>query len=101
MSASKAADLIRGQLSQRALIKLKDDGNIGLYNLANENEHLKKNDTTLYSFESLVDDIVTEFDLAKKSTGTERKPLPTGNEPTDKPNGATGLAAKLAAVTAS
>jgi hypothetical protein len=99
MPAAKAAELIRGQISNRAALKLKEDGNIGLYKLGTEDEHLKKNDTTLYSFEALVDDIVTEYDLAKKSGGTERKKAEGGggNEPNPDPKkpASFGLAAAL------
>lgn len=99
MPASKAAELIRGQLSSRALLQLKEDGNIGLYKLGSEGEHLKKNDTTLHTIESLVEDIVSEFELAKKSGGTEVKPLPSGGQTPEAPKGkqpaSAGLAAKM------
>lgn len=100
MSATKAAELIRGQLSQRALLQLKEDGNIALFKLGSEGEHLKKNDTTLHTIESLVDDIVNEFELAKKSGGTETKPLPGGGTQPTEPTGgkkpaSAGLAAKM------
>ena len=99
MPATKAAELIRGQLSQRALLQLKEDGNIGLYKLGAEGEHLKKNDTTLHTIESLVEDIVSEFELAKKSGGTEVKPLPNGGQQPSAPQGkqpaSAGLAAKM------
>lgn len=104
MPAAKAAELIRGQISSRAALKLKEDGNIGLYKLGTEDEHLKKNDTTLYSFEALVDDIVTEYDLAKKSGGTERKQAQGAAEPqpNDKSKPASfGLAAALEKVAVS
>lgn len=78
MPAAKAAELIRGQITSRAALRLKEDGNIGLYKLGTEDEPLKKNETTLYSFDALVDDVVNEFDLAKKSAGTEKKPAGNG-----------------------
>jgi len=80
MSAAKAAELIRGQITSRAALRLKEDGNIGLYKLGTDDEPLKKNETTLYSFDALVDDVVNEFDLAKKSNGTEKKTPPAGGK---------------------
>ena len=100
--ATAAAELIRGQLSNKALLRLKEDGNIGLYDLANSDTPLKKNDTTLQTFEGLVDDLVNTYGLAKKSNGTEQKQGGNGTPPqTDNiKTGATGLAAKMASVVA-
>jgi uncharacterized protein YggU (UPF0235/DUF167 family) len=96
----KAAELIMGQLSKKAQLRLKEDGNIALFD-ALKDEPLKKNDTTLQTFEGLVGDLVEEYGLAKKSEGTERKPIPTETQKTNTPPaiGATGLAAKMAQVT--
>ena len=94
MPASKAAELIRGQISSRAALKLREDGNISLYKLGTEDEPLKKNDTTLYSFEALVDDVVNEYGIAKKSEGTERRTATTTAD--TKPNGRTPVSGGLA-----
>ena len=93
----KAADLLMGQLSKKAELRLKEDGNIALWDVV-KNENLKKTDTTLQTFEGLVGDLVEEFGLAKKSEGTERKPMPTGTQTQTQTTGATGLAAKFAQV---
>jgi len=99
--ATAAAELIRGQLSNKALLRLKEDGNIGLYDLANSDTPLKKNDTTLQTFEGLVDDLVNTYGLAKKSNGSETKQATTTQTQTDNiKTGATGLAAKMASVVA-
>lgn len=83
MNASKAAELIRGKISEKAALKLREDGNIALFKLGTEDEPLKKNDTTLYSFDALVDDLVKEYELPeKKSEGTQRK---GGADPKDPP----------------
>lgn len=95
---AKIAELLKGQLSAKAMLKLKEDGNIGLYDIANPDTPLKKNETTLHSFEGLIDEMVNDYGLSKKSNGTTKVVL-GGNEPT-KPNeiktGASGLEAKLA-----
>ncbi len=97
MPANKAAELIRGQISQRAALKLKEDGNIGLYKIGTDDEHLKKNDTTLYTFDALVDDIVNEYGIAKKSSGTEKKSENVVPSQSDSKQPASfGLAAKMA-----
>jgi hypothetical protein len=103
IAPTAVAELIRGQLSNKALLRLKEDGNIGLYDLVNTDTPLKKNDTTLQTFEGLVDDLVENFGLGKKSNGTEHKQAQTGQQQqNDKiQTGATGLAAKLASVVAS
>lgn len=101
MDPSKAADLLKGQLSKRALLKLKDDGNIGLYDLVNNDSPLKKNETTLETFEGLVEGLVSDYGLAAKSKGTEQKDYGNNNNNQQNNNNQpTGLAAKLAAVTA-
>lgn len=100
MDASKAAELLKGQLSKRALLKLKDDGNIGLYDLVNNDSPLKKNETTLETFEGLVEGLVSDYGLAAKSKGTEQKDYGNNNNNQQQQNTQpTGLAAKLAAVT--
>ena len=103
IAPTAVAELIRGQLSNKALLRLKEDGNIGLYDLVNTDTPLKKNDTTLQTFEGLVDDLVENFGLGKKSNGTEtRQATTTTTQQNDKiQTGATGLAAKLASVVAS
>lgn len=97
---AKVAELIKGQLSGKAMMRLKEDGNIGLYDLANPETPLKKNDTTLQTFEGLVTDTVDYFGLTKKSNGTQRVALPTETTKTETKVGATGLAAKMAQVAA-
>lgn len=97
---AKVAELIKGQLSGKAMMRLKEDGNIGLYDLANPETPLKKNDTTLQTFEGLVSDTVDYFGLTKKSNGTQRVALPTETTKTETKVGATGLAAKMAQVAA-
>jgi hypothetical protein len=94
---NKVAELIKGQLSQKALLRLKEDGNIGLYDLANPDTPLKKNETTLENFESLVTGMVDYYGLTKKSAGTERKPIPT-TEPEPPQKITSGLGAKMAQV---
>jgi len=98
MPANKAAELIRGQISARAQLRLKEDGNLALYKLGTEDEHLKKNDTTLYTFEALVDDVVNEYGIAKKSGGTEVKKVEgaQSQQNTEKKPASFGLEAKLA-----
>lgn len=101
IAPTAVAELIRGQLSNKALLKLKEDGNIGLYDLVNSDTPLKKNDTTLQTFEGLVDELVSTYGLGKKSNGTETKQ--GGNTPPVIDNiktGATGLAAKMATMVA-
>lgn len=95
---TKIAELLKGQLSSKALIKLKEDGNIALYDIANPDTPLKKNETTLHSFEGLVSDMVNDFGLAKKSNGTNRVPLDENQTNVQKEikTGASGLEAKLA-----
>ena len=100
MDPTKAAELLKGQLSKRALLKLKDDGNIGLYDLVNNDSPLKKNETTLETFEGLVEGLVSDYGLAAKSKGTEQKDYGNNNNNQQHNNTQpTGLAAKLAAVT--
>lgn len=102
-SPAKVAELIKSQLERSAVIRLKDDGSIGLYDPKNPDSPLKKNETTLQTFESLVADTVDYYGLTKKSHGTERKPLPAagggGADPTQKV-GVSGLGAKMAQVAA-
>jgi len=95
----KAANLLKGQLSQRAKLKLKEDNNIALYDLLNDSTPLKKNETTLQTFDGLVDGLIDEFGLRKTGEDPRRQPLPNnGNEPTPKETSATGLAAKFSQV---
>lgn len=100
----KVAELIKAQLERSAVIRLKDDGTIGLYDPKNPDSPLKKNETTLQTFDGLVVDTVDYYGLTKKSNGTTRQPLPAAGggpaEPTAPKNGATGLEAKLAQVAA-
>lgn len=97
---AKIAELLKGQLSAKAMLKLKEDGNIGLYDIANPETPLKKNETTLHSFEGLVDDMINDYGLAKKSEGTKKVITPGGGgtQPEIK-TGAQGLEAKLAQIT--
>lgn len=104
MPAAKAAELIRGQISNRAALRLKEDNNIALFKLGTDNEHLKKNETSLHTFESLVDEVGTEFDLFKKSNGSERTKDNGGNggggngdepNPNKRKSVTAGLAAKV------
>ena len=104
-SPAKVAELIKAQLERNAVIRLKDDGSIGLYDPKNPDSPLKKNETTLHTFADLVSETVDYYGLTKKSHGTERKPLPAAGsgapaEPNTPKNGATGLEAKLAQVAA-
>ena len=72
-----------------------------MFDKSNENSPLKKSDTQVYGFDSLVEDIANDFELIQKSNGGERF---GGNGGTPKPNDKkelTGLAAKLEGVTAS
>lgn len=97
----KAANLLKGQITKRARLKLKEDGNIALYDLLNGELPLKKNETQLQTFEGLVNDLVDEFGIKKESPGVKPvQKLPTPQQqPPQKDNSATLLAAKLAQVT--
>ena len=62
---------------------------------------LKKNGTSIQTFEGVVNELLDEYGLVKKSEGTERKTIETDKQQKTQPAiGATGLAAKMAQVTA-
>lgn len=101
ISATKAAKIIEKELKDRAILRLGQDGKINLFDKSNENSPLKKSDTQVYGFDSLVEDIANDFELIQKSNGGERF---GGNGGAQKPNDKkeySGLAAKLEGVTAS
>jgi len=66
----KAIKIIRNELSEKAILKLKEDGNLALYDVVNNDKYLYKNDTTLQDFEGLVMNIVEDLGMTKQSNGT-------------------------------
>jgi len=98
--AAKAAELLMGKLSQKAKLQLKADGNIELLDVV-DGTLLKKNGTSIQTFEGVVNELLDEYGLVKKSEGTTRTTTTTNTTPKTQPAiGATGLAAKMAQVTA-
>lgn len=98
--AAKAAELLMGKLSQKAKLQLKADGNIELLDVV-DGTLLKKNGTSIQTFEGVVNELLDEYGLVKKSEGTERKTIEQNQQQKTQPAiGATGLAAKMAQVTA-
>lgn len=97
--AAKAAELLMGKLSQKAKLQLKEDGNLELLDIV-DGTLLKKDGTKIQTFEGVVNELLDEYGLVKKSEGTDRKPIDTpDNKNTIPAIGATGLAAKMAQVT--
>jgi len=97
ISATKAAKIIEKELKDRAILRLGQDGKINLFDKANENSPLKKSDTQVYGFDSLVEDIANDFELIQKSNGGER--FEGGGHKQEPKKELTGLAAKMAAIT--
>jgi len=97
ISATKAAKIIEKELKDRAILRLGQDGKINLFDKANENSPLKKSDTQVYGFDSLVEDIANDFELIQKSNGGER--FEGGGHKQETKKELTGLAAKMAAIT--
>lgn len=93
--AAKAAEFVKSQLSQRAILKLRDDQNIDLFEIENEEAPLKKSPTQLYKLDEIVMDITNEFGLVQKSHGSD--PIPGGTPPANTPPQLSGLAAKMEA----
>jgi len=99
ISATKAAKIIEKELKDRAILRLGQDGKINLFDKSNENSPLKKSDTQVYGFDSLVEDIANDFELIQKSNGGAKFGA-NGGAPKDEPKKElTGLAAKMAAIT--
>lgn len=99
ISATKAAKIIEKELKDRAILRLGQDGKINLFDKSNENSPLKKSDTQVYGFDSLVEDIAKDFELIQKSNGGAKFGA-NGGAPKDEPKKElTGLAAKMAAIT--
>ena len=97
ISATKAAKIIEKELKDRAILRLGQDGKINLFDKANENSPLKKSDTQVYGFDSLVEDIANDFELIQKSNGGER--FEGSGHKQEPKKEYTGLAAKMAAIT--
>ena len=103
MDAGKAADLLRDKLGKKAFMKLKEDGSLGLFDLKNNDVPLKRNETTLETFEGLVDGLVSEYGIGAKSKGTHSQQ--TGQTQHQVSDGTgqkinSGLGARMADVTA-
>ena len=99
ISATKAAKIIEKELKDRAILRLGQDGKINLFDKSNENSPLKKSDTQVYGFDSLVEDIANDFELIQKSNEGAKFGA-NGGAPKDEPKKElTGLAAKMAAIT--
>jgi len=97
--AAKAAELLMGKLSQKAKLQLKADGNIELLDVV-DGTLLKKNGTSIQTFEGVVNELLDEYGLVKKSEGTQKTQIDTSKQQNTPPAiGATGLAAKMAQVT--
>lgn len=81
----KAAELIAGKISEKAHLSLKGEDDISLHDVLNNELPLKKNETTLQTFEGLVSDTVKEFDLpvAKSAEGTKRNENNNNNDNND------------------
>lgn len=96
----KAIKIIKNELSEKAILKLKEDGNISLYDLANSDVPLKKNETTLQDFEGLINDIVEDLGMSKQSNGTTQLQTNTqqqnNNTQEVKEHAGKGLAEKMA-----
>ena len=98
--AAKAANLIKKELGDRAVLRLDKDGRIGLFDKSNENSPLKKSDTQVYNFDALVEDIANDYELIQKSGGGEiLKPGGEGGSGDGGQAKLSGLAAKMEAVT--
>jgi len=93
--AAKAAEFVKSQLSQRAILKLRDDQNIDLFEIENEEAPLKKSPTQLYKLDEIVMDITNEYGLVQKSHGSD--PIPGGDQKPNTPPKLSGLAAKMEA----
>ena len=98
ISATKAAKIIEKELKDRAILRLGQDGKINLFDKSNENSPLKKSDTQVYGFDSLVEDIANDFELIQKSNGGA-KFVNGQNVDSEPKKELTGLAAKMAAIT--
>ena len=97
ISSAKAAKIIEKEIKDRAILRLGQDGKINLFDKANENSPLKKSDTQVYGFDSLVEDIANDFELIQKSNGGER--FEGSGHKQEPKKEYTGLAAKMAAIT--
>ena len=93
--AAKAAEFVKSQLSQRAILKLRDDQNIDLFEIENEEAPLKKSPTQLYKLDEIVMDITNEYGLVQKSHGSDQ--IPGGDPKPNTPPKLSGLAAKMEA----
>jgi hypothetical protein len=93
--AAKAAEFVKSQLSQRAILKLRDDQNIDLFEIENEEAPLKKSPTQLYKLDEIVMDITNEYGLVQKSHGSDQ--IPGGDQKPNTPPKLSGLAAKMEA----
>jgi len=93
--AAKAAEFVKSQLSQRAILKLRDDQNIDLFEIENEEAPLKKSPTQLYKLDEIVMDITNEYGLVQKSHGSDQ--IPSGDPKPNTPPKLSGLAAKMEA----
>lgn len=82
MNPAKAAELIKNKIFEKALLKVKDDDNISLYDLSEPETLLKKNKTELQSFDGLIESIVKEYELPvdKSPAGTKKKESTTKND---------------------
>ena len=117
MNATKAAELLKDKLMQRALIDINDKDELELLDPSSTPDKrvlLKKDETTLQTLEGLVDQLATEYELPKiesgggknVATGGQQQQQQQKQDPTDKfantalPK-AQGLAAALATASAS
>lgn len=94
----KAMKIIKNELSEKAILKLKEDGNLALYDIAKPDSLLKKNDTAIQDLDSLVLSIVDDLGMTKQSNGTQQvnTATQTTQQQQTQPTSSTGLEAKLA-----
>lgn len=104
MPAAKAAQLLKDPLTKKALIKLNDAGELELYDPANPETKLKKNDTEFQKLDDLVKDLAAEYELpTAQSNGIKKvsdNPAPDQHTKTLTDNSAISAADQLAAAMA-
>lgn len=73
MTPAKAAALLKDPLAKKALIKLNDAGELELYDPANPEHKLKKNETEFQKLEDLVKELATEYELPTAQSNPIKK----------------------------